>query len=585
MNRQVWVDVEKIKRLLFAIIAVLLSVTLVVAAGAHNLVNKVGEDGSYIQVENPIQKQLPCEDAPTGVINEYQFALKNIGHDDTLAFYINHHNIAVYIDEKCVYSVTENGEAFRTSGGVWAMIPLEQGDAGKTVRVELYPLYSDYQEEKVDFFIGSALAIYEANFYKALPELFLSLCVVLTGLFLLGIAVYFSIKHSGVLQLYAVGLLSLFAGIWRFTYGRFAYLLLKDQTVLVFTLSVTSLMMVALSMLNCAETGENKKAQKAISVVSVIYCLIYAAQLILQITGVLDLRQMLRLTHVTIILSAVVLGISGTMDWFRNERKRTFFGRNYSWLLGAGALIDLMLYYLGSTAYSMLFTLSAILCFSLLEGIRLLIGFTERKNEMREMETQLTLSRTTVMMSQIRSHFVFNILNAISGMCKYDPEKADDTVVRFARYLRNNIDIMENDKNVSFSTELQHLEDYVVLEQVRFGDKISFYTDIETERFELPPLILQPVVENAIKHGIGKKVTNGTIVLRTREKEKTIVITVEDDGVGFDMKELDKEQSVGLRNIRFRLQHLMGGELDITSAVGEGTTVTITIPKENDQCI
>ncbi len=205
---------------------------------------------------------------------------------------------------------------------------------------------------------------------------------------------------------------------------------------------------------------------------------------------------------------------------------------------------------------------------------------TQQKTALEEMQTKLIMSRTTTMMSQIRSHFVFNLLNAVSGMCKYDPEKADDTIVRFARYLRSNIDIMENDTNIPFATDLRQLEDYVMLEQVRFGDKIEFYTDIEVNRFMIPPLILQPVVENAIKHGISKKLTNGTIILRTRDVGNHIVITVEDDGVGFPMEALENEKSVGLRNIRFRLQHLVGGQLDIQSQVGVGTTVTITIPKE-----
>lgn len=165
-------------------------------------------------------------------------------------------------------------------------------------------------------------------------------------------------------------------------------------------------------------------------------------------------------------------------------------------------------------------------------------------------------------------------------MCKYAPEKADDTIVRFSRYLRNNIDIMEKDGNIPFETDLHQLEDYVALEQVRFGDKIEFFTDVETVDFMIPPLILQPVVENAIKHGISKKQGDGIIILRTRDDKENIVITVEDDGIGFDMTELNKEHSVGIRNIRFRLQHLVNGTLDIKSQVNKGTTVTITIPKE-----
>lgn len=97
----------------------------------------------------------------------------------------------------------------------------------------------------------------------------------------------------------------------------------------------------------------------------------------------------------------------------------------------------------------------------------------------------------------------------------------------------------------------------------------------------LPPLILQPMVENAIKHGLSPKEAGGTIRLSTRQTERDIVITVEDDGMGFDTGAPDKANSVGLRNIRFRLEHLVGGLLTIDSAPDCGTTVTITIPKEN----
>ena len=349
-------------------------------------------------------------------------------------------------------------------------------------------------------------------------------------------------------------------------------------------------MLVALAMLNCVELSEGQEGHKAIRVCSLIYCVVFVGQFLLQLAGVLDLRQMLKATHAAIIVSAAALCFSGVSAWIRRLRRsdRTA-GGNYSLLLGIGAITDLLLHYFAETSVGMLFTLGAILCYSMLEGIRMLIRYTEQKNELEEMHTQLTLSRTTTMMSQIRSHFVFNILNAISGMCKYDPEKADDTVVRFARYLRNNIDIMEDDKNIPFAADLRQLEDYVMLEQVRFGDKLEFYTDVETDQFMIPPLILQPVVENAIKHGISKKQSDGTIILRTRDAGENIVITVEDDGVGFDTQELSKEKSVGLKNIRFRLHHLVNGTLDIASEEGKGTitltagdlekTISVTIEK------
>lgn len=247
-----------------------------------------------------------------------------------------------------------------------------------------------------------------------------------------------------------------------------------------------------------------------------------------------------------------------------------------------GVLLDLLLYYISDASTGMLCTLCAILVYAVLESVRLILYFTEQKTALEEMEIKLQMSRTMTMMSQIRSHFVFNLLNAISGMCKYDSEKADDTVVRFARYLRNNIDIMENDSSIPFTTELKQLEDYVSLEQIRFGDKIEFYTDIEVDDFVIPPLILQPVVENVIKYGVSKKMGNGMIILRTFVSGENVVITVADDGVGFQMNELEKEKSVGIRNVRFRLEHLANGTMEIESHVDVGTIVTIIMPKRKE---
>ena len=576
-------SLHKIEKAMLALMGIFLVILLILSATARNAVHLSRAAGDFAAVEAVSFEKIREEAAPAGTVNEFRFTLGEVSHADTLAFFINHHHVEVYLADECVYSMTASDGPIRTPGGFWPMIPLHEEDDGKEVCVVLTPLYSDYQDEIPDFLIGSELAVYQAYFYQALPEMALSLCVVLAGLFLLCMAVYNSIRKDTVFRLYALSMLAVFTGFWRFTYGRFAYLLFENHTVLVYYISIVSLMLVALAMLNCVEPAKGEKGHKIIRSCSLIYCVVFVAQFLLQIVGAVDLRQMLKATHAAIVVSAAALCFSGVSAGVRRQPESgRFSGINYSLLLGVGAIADLLLHYFAETSEGMLFTLCAILCYSMLEGIRMLIRYTNQKNELEEMNIQLTLSRTTTMMSQIRSHFVFNVLNAISGMCKYDPEMADDTVVRFARYLRNNIDIMEDDRNIPFATDLRQLEDYVALEQVRFGDKLEFYTDIETDQFLIPPLILQPVVENAIKHGVSKKQSDGTIILRTRDAGESVIITVEDDGVGFDMQELSKEKSVGLKNIRFRLHHLANGTLDIASEVGKGTTVTITIPKKED---
>lgn len=216
----------------------------------------------------------------------------------------------------------------------------------------------------------------------------------------------------------------------------------------------------------------------------------------------------------------------------------------------------------------------------IVKGIRGIPAIHQKARRAEQLQTDLKDSQITMAMSQIRTHFVFNVLNAISGMCKYDPEKADMTVVRFSRYLRTNIDIMSNNEPVSFETALRYLEDYVVLEQIRFGDKVEFEAQIGVEDFQIPPLVLQPLVENAIKHGLTPLHDGGTVTLRTWEDEKNIYLAVEDNGIGFQITDLEKDTAVGLKNVQFRLAHMMNGSLKVESTPGVGTAVTITIPIE-----
>lgn len=564
---------QKAQRIMLSIVGVLIIGVLILSLFCQNIVMKTRSAGDYMAVQNVVTTQLD------GKI-EYRFKIEKIEHSETMAFYVNHHEVEVYLGNECVYSINASQMGiFATVGGTWVSLPLYDDDCGKEVRVVLTPVYDDYSSSTPEFLLGSEIALHNVTLHRALPALVLCLSVMFAGFFVICLAAYHNAKGMFSGRLYALGMMALSVGAWRLTYDRAIYLLLPDKAVTLYTLSIVSMMGLALSMLSAC--GTDNKERKYVRWCSCCYCAAYIVQLLLQLTGVADLRQTLKVIHATLIISAVMFmfnSIKRVLKQRKDENGRSDLG----WMLGIGVIIDLLIYYFAKSSFNMVTTLVAILCYTVLDGIQLLFFYVEQKNALEEMKTQLTLSRTTTMMSQIRSHFVFNVLNAISGLCKYDPEKADETVVRFARYLRNNIDIMEKDGNIPFSTDLHQIEDYVALEQVRFGDKIEFYTDIETDSFMIPPLILQPVVENAIKHGVSKKKGNGNIILRTRDDGENIVITVEDDGVGFDMTAPEKEKSVGLRNIRFRLEHLVHGTLEIQSEVGKGTTATIKIPKEGN---
>ena len=184
------------------------------------------------------------------------------------------------------------------------------------------------------------------------------------------------------------------------------------------------------------------------------------------------------------------------------------------------------------------------------------------------------------MLSQIQPHFIYNTLGTIERMCLKDPEKAFDLVRNFSLYLRGNFSELDSVTPVRFGEELKHVEHYVNIEKVRFPDMNIMY-DVETTEFVLPALSVQPLVENAIKHGLMRLETGGTVIIRSYETETHFCVEVKDDGVGFDTSlPIEGKKHVGLRNIRGRLKAMVNGELIIESKPGAGTRAVIMIPKE-----
>ena len=210
-----------------------------------------------------------------------------------------------------------------------------------------------------------------------------------------------------------------------------------------------------------------------------------------------------------------------------------------------------------------------------------------REKELRDLERQLQLSRIRNFTSQMQPHFLYNALGSIQEIVLEDPQYASDLIGDFTVHLRSCIRAMSSDAPIPFDQELANIKAYVNIEKMRLGDKLQILYDTEATRFPILPLSVQPVVENAIRHGVyqrGEK--GGTVLIKTRERQDSWLITVQDTGVGFDVATFQtdvscgRKDSTGLKNIMFRLSKVMNGTIDIESTPGTGTTVTICIPKE-----
>lgn len=199
--------------------------------------------------------------------------------------------------------------------------------------------------------------------------------------------------------------------------------------------------------------------------------------------------------------------------------------------------------------------------------------------EMAGIRAQLVEERTQIMLSQIQPHFIYNALSAISFLCIKDPVKAKETVDNFATYLRINLNSLKTEHLVPFEQEFLHVQAYLSIEKTRFGDDLNIQYDIGCTDFVLPSLSLQPLAENAVRHGILGREGGGTLIIRTERKDGKIVINVTDDGVGFDptVKAQDGKVHVGIENVTQRIRTLCGGDVIIQSTPGVGTTATILL--------
>ena len=201
------------------------------------------------------------------------------------------------------------------------------------------------------------------------------------------------------------------------------------------------------------------------------------------------------------------------------------------------------------------------------------------------MEIQARLlqeARLRALTSQINPHFLFNTLNSISSLVRTNPDGARQVIVKLSNILRK---LMKKTENMtSLREELNFIEDYISIEMVRFGSKLRFIKDVEAGVLELPvpSMILQPIVENSLKHGLASKVEGGTIRVRAWHSDGKLHLEVEDDGVGIPEPRLNRifEQGIGVSNVNERLQVLFGDEyrMWIDSKTGEGTRTGIELP-------
>ena len=510
-----------------------------------------------------------------------------------IALYLDHINLTFFQGEQELYSSDMENPLYGDSacGVTWTANVLP-GGSDEPLQILIHNPHSFGNETAIDTLLASTALWANIDFEKDILESGeiqrnIGLFFIIVSLAFLGIALFSTlihIKNSKILWLFE--LVTFFAGTY-FTYSSDGISFWQDSIISNTTILGCAMMlyMLFLSMVITHFLETTKK----LGIVTVT-CLGAAEGLFFLLPMVTKLRFYDTWVYWTAVQAAANLILAGCLvkECFCAKKKDR-------WIFICGLLplfafsVDGIMTWLGGWkgglisqyVFIALFAVATVTVLRVIpRGINAAAKAKELETEKSVLNAQLAESRISTMMSQIRPHFIYNTLGSIEQLCEIDPKKAGELVHNFAKYLRGNFGELDNPRPIQMSQEMEHVQYYLSIEKVRFPD-MTFLFELGTVDFRLPALTIQPIVENAVKHGLMKRDKGGTIRVVSYETDSHYCVTVEDDGVGFDTGVLLEDRAhMGIRNIRERLKAMVDGTVEIESTLGVGTKVLISIPKE-----
>ena len=483
-------------------------------------------------------------------------------------------------------------------GEMWVVL-IMKGETEDPVEIVIHNPHVFGNETAIDTFI-SGIDFWTGNDFGAeiLEEgenqRYLGLLFCIGSIVLLGIALFsMLIRIPKNILIWLLGFVTLFAGLYLIYSAPGGYF--WSELIAVNTSVINASMMYYMLFVSAIIAFYSEKTQKAGRIVATVLGFADAILILLpfitkvyfyDILPVWVIVQSVANLILTVCLIKEILSCKPKMRWayagmilslvaFEADAVATAFG----WWKGGVVSTYVFIVLFISVLAVVLFVIPQNIL-ALRRAKELELQRSRLEAEKNAIEAELKESRISIMLSQIRPHFIYNTLGTIERLCLKDPQMAFELVRNFSLYLRGNFSELDSVAPIRFSDEIKHVQYYANIEQVRFPDMTIEY-QLDSADFAVPAISVQPLVENAIKHGLMPLESGGRVLIKSYETETHFCVEVSDNGVGFDTSvAIDKKEHVGMNNIRERLKAIVNGELIIESTVGVGTKATIMIPKE-----
>ena len=511
-----------------------------------------------------------------GVRRTYQFDMSklSISNARTRNFfvYLRHTIAQLEIDGKTAFDMSEKQDEFHighTPGNYWLSIPIYDVYYEKTISLSLVPVYGSVRDEQPVFYLIDREPLLNMIILpKELLLIALSSFVIMTGIILMVIAVLLGLDPQDRQRLLYLGAFSTAGGVWKLS-GLSAITLFLDYTgqqKFIWYAGACSYILMMLFSLRLLVSFRSENDRKG------IFCCLFATAIaiLLPVLQVFDILEL----HDALVWYGIGMGFLHLLTLLGHKPDRG----EILWAVPTflSILLDFGIYLKNGSISTTPVFLIWISLNLFIRGFGFLRVVLRRERELRIKDEELRGAKIQSMISQIRPHFIFNTLASVNMMCEENPKRASEIISDFSQYLQANFSALSTSELVPFSEEMKHIKAYLDVQSALYEDKLTVEYDTAYTAFRLPPLTLQPIVENCIKHGFGQDRSALHIIIRTRQINGGTEIQIEDNGPGYAPSP-DGGIHVGLVNVKERLNMMCGGTLRLDPG-SEGTLATILIP-------
>lgn len=584
------------KRNLYIFSVIICVIIFLWSLNGERYILKIFDDASkpwnegWVQIvedkEVELSETMNIEDVAVGdtlvLVNE----IPELASDKVLFFYTKDIEAKVYVGDELLYSfeMQEKYEILETPGNMWNEVVIPSELSGEIIRIELTTNFSNrYWSTLNGIYLVESCQIKNILFSK---DGYLILVTLV--LFAMTINAYVNAlvwKRRQIKQFFwGLGTVCLCASLWALGMSGLINFIL-DQPIVAYLLSLVMVPIIPVSIYEFLKTIYHKRS-KSITYMGIVVWVNFLIQMMLQFVFGISLLTLLPVSIAIYIIGSVsILYIIAKYIVLHLREEGTEEEWNIALvsilIIFFGALMEclILIIYPEKTNLIGIAGVTGLLIYLILNQF-LLTRFEARTDaEMLILEKSYNNLRNTTSVRQIEAHFFFNTLNTISALCKEDAKEADKAIRLFSSYMHSYMHLINEQQTITFVEELKLIESSLEIEKLRFPDRFTYTFDLEATEFKVPPLSLQPVVENAMFHGLRSLKTGGELKISTRNAIDDIHIIIEDNGIGFDTEILQETTSIGINNVKRRMKIMAKASVEIESEIGKGTKVIIKIPR------